>query len=389
MSYSLKKIEQTKIMKKQPIKLKNKSETIIFICFLTIFMLFFLIINNFTLFLKGKVLADENYYYTTEVEHLFTHCLIAYPEIAFDKNNPMNKYYDIDCITSKEFINILDSLYKNNYALVSLNKCFGVDDDGNAFKKKIKIPKCKKALVLSFDDVNYDHKKMGYGMVDKIIVDKNGNLASSTKFGKFEDIRYDVEFIPILENFVKKHPDFSVDGAKGVINLTGYDGILGYRTSHTNLKDRQSEIDKAQKVADVLKNNGWEFASHSYGHYHMNKIDLSKWQNELKLWHEEVEPIVGATKIYVYPYGEWQVFENGEICKKHRLLNEYGFALFCGVGMKTFFSYLPNKNHKVLFMDRKCVDGSTLKAFRKELLPFFNPKLVLDSARNSISPVAE
>lgn len=370
-------------MKNQPIILKNKHKSILFAHFFTIFVLFLLIFNNFYFLLKKDVYAENNYYYTTNVEHLFTHCLIAYPQIAFNKNNPMKKHYEIDCITSKEFLNILNELYKNNYVLVSLNKCFDVDKNGNAFKRKIKIPTGKKALVLSFDDVNYDHKKMGYGMVDKIIVDKEGNLASLTKFGKKEDVRYDVEFIPILENFVKKHPDFSVDGAKGVINLTGYDGILGYRTSHSNLINRESEINKAKLVVNALKKNGWEFASHSYGHYHMNKIDLNKWQNELKLWQEEVESIVGATKIYVYPYGEWQVFENGELSKKHTLLTKYNFALFCGVGMKTFYSYLPNNNYKVLFMDRKCVDGSTLKANRKELLPFFNPKFVLDSVRNN------
>ena len=207
-------------------------------------------------------------------------------------------------------------------------------------------------------------------------------LASSANFNGYEDIRYDVEFIPILENFIALHPDFSINGAKGVLNLTGYDGILGYRTSHSNTTNRQQEIEKAKNVVGVLKQKGWEFASHSYGHYHMNKISLEKWKQEVRLWQEEVEPIVGKTSIYVYPYGEWQVFENGEICEKHKILQDAGFSLFCGVGMKTFYSYLPNKNHKVLFMDRKCVDGSTLNANNSELLPFFNPSMVIDGARN-------
>lgn len=369
MSYCFYYLTHNIIMKKY---IKNK-RFFKYIILLFTFFSFFYNFSNYNLF-------AQDYYYTSNVEHLFTHCLIAYPEIAFKHNNQMREHYAIDCITNKEFINILDELYKRNYILVSLNSCFNVEN-GIAIKTKIKIPVGKKPLVLSFDDVNYDHKKMGMGMVDKIIVDENGNLASLTKIGNYEDIRYDVEFIPILEQFVKNHPDFSLNNAKGVLNLTGYDGILGYRTSHTNQTNREEEILNAKKVVNKLKENGWEFASHSYGHYHMNKISLEKWENEVNLWKEEVESIVGKTKIYVYPYGEWQVFDNGEICEKHRLLQDAGFYLFCGVGMNTYYSYLPNKLHRVLFMDRKCVDGSTLNANRKELFPFFNPKLVIDSIR--------
>ncbi len=365
---------------KKLIKINKKSN---YLAFFAIFSVFFALFSQFLLLFNCKnILSETEYYYTYNVEHLFTHCLIAYPEIAFNKNSYMCEHYKSDCITSKEFIRILDGLYKNSYVLINLTDCFEVIN-GTATKKKVKIPKGKKALVLSFDDVNYDHKKMGLGMVDKIIVDEKGELASETMIGEFKDVRYDLEFIPILEQFVKKHPDFSCNGAKGTLNLTGYDGILGYRTSHSNTKNRDEEIKKAKKVIGILKKNGWQFASHSYGHYHMNKISLTDFKQEIDLWKNEVESIVGKTSVYVYPYGEWQVFSNGEISPKHQLLIDAGFKLFCGVGMKTFYSYLPNKNNnKVLFMDRKCVDGNTISSYRAELYPFFNPITVLDSARN-------
>lgn len=374
--------KRMKIKEKITKNIKKWQKVALFLTFLSIFASFFVIFTN-----SGKyafALNDE-YYYTKDVEHLFTHCLIAYPEIAFKQNNPMKNYYKADCITSSEFSKILEELYNNNYVLVKLSSCFSVDKNGLATKQAVKIPKNKKALVFSFDDVNYDTKKMGLGMVDKIILDSNGQLASQTLINDNIDIRYDLEFIPILEEFVKSHPDFSINNAKGVLNLTGYDGILGYRTSHTNTTSRNQEILEAQKVVNKLKQNGWEFASHSYGHYHMNKINNAKFEKEIYLWQTEVEPIVGKTKVYVYPYGEWQVFENGEISTKHKMLQDAGFSLFCGVGMKNFYAYLPNKNHKVLFMDRKCVDGNTLNANREELFPFFTPKLVLDPARLSIN----
>ena len=52
--------------------------------------------------------------------------------------------------------------------------------------------------------------------------------------------------------------------------------------------------------------------------------------------------------------------------------------------MKTYYSYLPNKNgEKVLFMDRKCLDGTTLNANHKELFKFFNPLEILDKKREN------
>ena len=114
----------------------------------------------------------------------------------------------------------------------------------------------------------------------------------------------------------------------------------------------------------------------------MKKISLNKFKEELDLWKSEVEPIVGETSVYVYPYGEWEVFDNNKnLCEKHKLLNKYGFNLFCGVGMKTYYSYLPNKNYNVLFMDRKCIDGTTLRSNNTELNKFFNPIQILDKYR--------
>jgi len=363
--------------------MKNKKINFCYFIICCITFTFSVISFNFLNLKKHSVMSEQaSYYYTSNIEHLFTHCLIAYPKIAFDSSNNMHKHYLKDCITTDEFLKILNQLYKNNFVLVKLSDCFTIDNQNIAHKKKIKVPLGKKPLVLSFDDVNYDSTKLGKGMIDKIILDNNGNIATYTKFNTHEEIRYDNEFVCILENFIKKYPDFSINNARGTINLTGYDGILGYRTSHTNKNNLQEEILSAKKVVKKLKEIGWEFASHSYGHYHMKNISIEKFEKELNLWKTEVESIVGKTNIYVYPYGEWEVFDkNGDLSAKHKLLKEYGFNLFCGVGMSTFFSYLPSKQYKVLFMDRKCIDGYTISNKHQELYNFFNPEIIIDSSR--------
>jgi peptidoglycan/xylan/chitin deacetylase (PgdA/CDA1 family) len=330
---------------------------------------------------NNKVFAKNLVRYDGEIAHLFTHCLIAYPKIAFKNDNYMRRDYDRDCLTTSEFSKILNSLYKNNYILVKISDIYKVKD-AIAYKNTLLLPKNKKPLVLSFDDVNYDTKKIGRGMVDKIILDDYGNLATYTNNAPDDKkIAYDKEFVNVLENFIEMHPDFSHNNARGLLCLTGYDGILGYRTDLIGA-NRQSEIKAARKVVNTLKAKGWEFASHSYGHYHMSKISDAIFTREIERWQNEVEPLIGKTQVYVYPYGEYEIAnDQKQKTYKHKLLEKAGYKLFCGVGKKYFFGYAPfhiDKKDRVLFMDRHPVDGNNLRKNHKEYKKFFNSYEVYD-----------
>lgn len=90
--------------------------------------------------------------------------------------------------------------------------------------------------------------------------------------------------VPLIDRFVEEHPDFSYRGAKGIVALTGYNGILGYRTDQS-YETRPDDLDAnkvewldahpdfslakeregAKKVADAMKAEGWLFASHTWG----------------------------------------------------------------------------------------------------------------------------
>ncbi len=332
--------------------------------------------------IKNKNLVE----YNSEIEHLFTHCLLAFPEVALNPKNPLSADFDRDCLTPNEFKRILSSLYNKNYILVDIESIYE-NVDGISKRKTLYLPAGKKPLIFSFDDCNYDSKKENKGMVDKIILDRNGNLATYTSKKSIADrVSYDNEFVTILENFIKTYPDFSHNGAKGLICLTGYDGILGYRTQKSNATSR-FEIKKAQAVVTKLKKSGWKFACHSYGHYHMKNIGDVEFSKEIYNWQNEVEPIIGKTSIYVYPYGEWQITDQqGNICYKHQLLLDSGFNLFCGVGAKNFFNYMPigsNKTH-TLFMDRKPLDGQTLRTFGNHYSHLFNCEEVYDHAARTV-----
>jgi hypothetical protein len=310
--------------------------------------------------------------YTGLQYHVFFHSLIAFPEIAYSKVGQGS--LDTDCVTPTEFIRTLNELYKNNYILIDINSTFeAVEENGQQIvkDKKLMLPEGKKPLIMSVDDMVYDPKKMGLGMVDKIILDKDGNFATYTKHKNGEEIiSYDNEIIPILEQFIKEHHDFSFNGAKATLALTGWVGILGYRIDRLS-SNRKSEIQAVKPIVDKLKERGWNFASHGYGHRHSSKISYNLFKDDTIKWHNEIEPIVGPTKIYVYPYGDKLSVSDA----KYKLLLEYGFKVMCGVGSSNLWKNYSNS----IFMDRHSVDGYSLRNNYKYLLPLLDSNEVFDA----------
>src|SRR5699024_816005 len=115
---------------------------------------------------------------------------------------------------------------------------------------------------------------------------------------------YDVT--TMLDDFIEEHPDFSYRDARGIVAMTGYNGEFGYRTSASQYPDNKN-LEKDQKaataVADAMKEEGWVFASHSWGHISTGTVDMARFKRDMKLWKEEVEPIVGKTEHLIYPFG--------------------------------------------------------------------------------------
>ena len=220
------------------------------------------------------------------VEHLFTHCLIAYPELCYSSPS-MTASLDEDCITPSEFVKILNALYEKDYILIDINMLINETEDGVEIGE-VKIPKGKTPFVFSVDDVTYDSRKMHTGMVDKLIVGEDGRVCTYTKHADGTDvISYENECFPIIDEFVRQHPDFTFQGARGTLCHTGFDGVFGYRTQKDPKEDVDPAYEKEQAllVAQALKDEGWTFASHSYGHAQMGDctVDFVKEDTDKKL----------------------------------------------------------------------------------------------------------
>lgn len=315
------------------------------------------------------------------VKHIFTHCLIAFPKVCAKSSARVG--YDTDCLTVLEFERILQALYDNNYILVDWNSLFKVDGK-KVTKAKLKIPRGKKPVVLSIDDVTYDPRKLGNGMVDRLII-KEGKIATWTaaeNAGTAEDvISFDNEVFPILETFLEKNPDFSWKGARATLAMTGFIGCFGYRTDR--LYEKQSEeIPKAKKITKWLKDKGYTFASHGYGHRHSSGASYALMMDDSQKWQNETANVVGKTPLYIWPYGE-TVQQSDK--KAQSLRNKFGFRAFSGVG---------NGNYEVFTStarldDRAAMDGLSLRRNQKNFVGMFDCGEVFDTkVRKMINPKA-
>jgi peptidoglycan/xylan/chitin deacetylase (PgdA/CDA1 family) len=195
-------------------------------------------------------------------------------------------------------------------------------------------------------------------------------VASYSKNPQGEEIvSRDNEIIPILDRFVESHPDFSLDGAKGVIALTGYEGILGYRTQ-SGSPDRETEKIEALKIVKRLKETGWTFGSHSYGHINVSQVSLTKLKQDTTRWKSEVEPLIGATPLFFYPYGSRVDYGSA----KFDFLVNSGYKVISAVGPTSYTKVIDG----AYTMDRRHMDGMAIIQQPKSVHDLFDAGYVLD-----------
>ncbi len=325
------------------------------------------------------------------VEHLFFHPVVAYPELAFD-GDAQSDGIDDYMVTADEYRKILQSVYDRGYVLVDIadvwSEVTGEDGQPTMVRNTLYLPEGTKPLILSFDDTNYYEYMLSNGFTHKLILGEDCKIASWGLDPQGQEvISRDLDAIPILDKFVEEHPDFSPFGAKGCLSLTGYEGILGYRTqtdtkSWTQAQEanRQKEIDAVKPIIAELKRTGWTFGSHTWGHIRLGTKSLESIQADTQRWFDEVGSLVGPTTILFYPHGErpdgndWQ--NTGPV---FQYLQSQGFRVFCSVGINSF-SYIKQDICAVI-CDRLHPDGTTLRGSDKVLSwysQFYDARDIID-----------
>lgn len=311
------------------------------------------------------------------VEHLFFHPVIAYPELAFDGDAQANGLDDY-MVTVDEYNKILQSVYDKGYILVNMGDVWsevtGEDGVKRMERNTLMLPEGKKPLIISFDDVNYYDYMLAEGFTSKLVLGEDGQIWAecTDPFTKETFLTQELDATPILDQFVLEHPDFSLNGAKAIFSLTGYQGILGYRTQNDidiAADDparpafdarRQAEIEAVKPVIERLKETGWTFGSHTWGHIRLDSRPLESIQRDTVRWQEEVGSLVGPTNILFYPHGgrpdgdDWH-----STGPAFQYLQSQGFRIFASVGINSF-SYIK-KDISAVICDRLHPDGTTLR----------------------------
>ncbi len=292
--------------------------------------------------------------WTGAVEHIYFHSLIYDPAKTF-VGDYMTQEFNDNYLTVNEFKSILQRLYENNYILYDIKQLYSVNEDGSIARRGVYIPEGKKPLVMSFDDTCYYDYMKQYGFVHGVDIGDDGMPRTFLRNDDGSKVYVeDGDYMPILEKFIKEHPDFTYGGARGTISVTGYEGILGYRTNELDAPDYDQRVREARAVADGLKALGWTFASHSYGHRSIDERDNIWYATDVARWEAEVGPIVGGTDIYMYPYG---VVPESWDDAKHTDMLAHGFKMFCGVYSEPYLEYHDN----FAFMERRNVGGLAIR----------------------------
>lgn len=135
-------------------------------------------------------------------------------------------------------------------------------------------------------------------------------------------------------------------------------------------------------MAEALKEDGWVFASHSWGHLSMTTSGMDRMRRDTALWAAEVQPIVGQTHHLIYPFGADISRVPPYAGAKYELLQDAGFQFFYGVDTST--PHWMQRHEGYLRQARINLDGLTFDrdlAGRGFLDPFFDLDAVLDPAR--------
>lgn len=344
-----------------------------------------------------------------QVTHVFYHSLVVEPEKAFTGNDSTTAGFCQWMTTVDEFNAITQQMYDNGYVLVRLHDLVNqtTDDDGTVHftKAKILLPEGKKPFVLSLDDLSYYHSYDGRGIASKMVIGDDGKLTCEYIQDDGTVVTGAYDCIPLMNAFLEEHPDGAYRGARGTVALTGYNGILGYRTdiaykTKENLGEDQQkwiaenpdfdwdkEVAEATKVADAIKETGWDFASHTWGHIRIGDSSLETIKEDTEKWQSYVAPLIGGSDTVIFAHGQdladWHDYSMEN--EKFAYFKSQGFNFYCNVDSSQYFLQIRDN---YLRQGRRNLDGYRLwndvHGEKNRTSDLFDAATVLDKKRTDV-----
>ena len=310
--------------------------------------------------------------------------------------------YNRNFVTTAEFSKILEQLYRNNYVLVNFDSFVSSNSvDGTSsslFSVPILLPEGKKPVMITETMVNYFEYMIdgnddgiadsgGSGFASRLVVDANGDIKAEyvdennvTQVGNYD-------LVPILEDFIAQHPDFSYKGARATLAVSGSEGIFGYRIQSESMANKgqdyyNEQVVGATKIVEALKAKGYRLACYSFDNKDYKGLSAAQVREDLQKWKSQIAPVIGELDTIVFARGtDIGDYTGG----KFDVLYEHGFRFM----VKSAEAPYTEVNNAFVRQSRLMVTGENMvsKASMFTDYSLFDPNVVLDLAIRGNVPV--
>ena len=338
----------------------------------------------------------------SQVLNLCYQLLVADPSRTFD--HPVYAtLFNRNFITTEEFSRMLQQIYDNGYILVRMDDFIDTltNADGTITyaPKTLYLPAGKKPLMLTQINVNYNlylidsnsdqfPDKNGGGFACSMIVDEAGQITCQMIDSDGNTITGDFDLVPILNDFIDAHPDFSYKGAKATLAMTGYNGLFGHRTNveamdYFGVDAYNTAAENATRVIEALKRDGYEFACYTYANIGYGEKGVAEIEADLQRWVKEVEPILGTVDTLVFAQNSDIDSGTGAYSgDKFIALERQGFTKF--IGYCNEGTPWASIHDTYLRMGRLMVTGSNVAHKASWFEGIFDAANILDPTRGNV-----
>lgn len=309
--------------------------------------------------------------------------------------------YNRNFVSTGEFQKILEQLYKNGYVLVDFDSFVasntGSDGNPSFFTDTIYLPGDKKPVMITETMVNYyaymtdsnrdgEADAGGAGFASKLVVDANGDIKAELVDTSGQKLVGDYDLVPILENFIKEHPDFSYQGARATLAVSGNEGVFGYRINSATVAKMgteyyEKEVAGAQELVRALRSKGYTIACYTFEDVAYHNMSAANIQADLQQWNNQIVPVIGQVDTIVFA----KTSDIGDYTGgKFQVLYDNGFRFF----VKNADEPYGEVNNTYVRQSRMMVTGESM-AWKSTLYTnkgLFDPNLVLDIASRGDVP---
>ena len=94
-----------------------------------------------------------------------------------------------------------------------------------------------------------------------------------------------------------------------------------------------------EEAQQAIRDNGWELASHSWGHLDLGTVEIERFHADTDKWEDQVDSLIGPVDIILYPFGadvgDWHPYTTEN--ERFNYLYACGFRYFCNVDSNPYW----------------------------------------------------